>query len=98
MRKVAVVKCNNSPKTPAYHSVLRNNYKVNDTHDFKKGSPKLQLNKEPLLGASVATTRSATQVDVSPLLALIKSRGSTGNICPPIWNASECGVEQGNSG
>jgi hypothetical protein len=77
------------------YSVFVGNRKVGNTHDLKKGSPRLQLNKDPWLGASVATTRLATHADESSLVPM-KSRGSIGNIWPPIWNASECGVEQDN--
>lgn len=59
-----------------------------DTHDFKKGSPRLHENRAPLLGASPETMLLATQSCVFLLSTeLMKSRGSTGNILPPIWNA-----------
>lgn len=61
---------------------MRYKFDYKDTYDRKNGSPRLQRNREPWLGGSVATILSASQV-----LALlsrywpIKSRGSIGNIC-----------------
>ena len=66
---------------------------------FRNGSPRFQLNSAPELGASVATTLFAIQFVTSPFLCCdVKSRGSTGNILPPIWYASVCGWSQGRSG
>ena len=66
---------------------------------MKNGSPRLQLNRAPLCGGSVATTLSATHVLTSlALYCDTKSRGSTGNVLPPIWKARLCGTLQGKIG
>lgn len=63
------------------------------------GSPKLHENNDPTLGGSVLTTLFAKHSVALPCLpGLMKSRGSTGNIWPPIWNAIVCADPQGRVG
>lgn len=70
------------------------------TDDFKNGSPRDHEKSWPVLfGGSVATSLLASHVSAPPLALLAtKSRGSTGNIFPPIWNVSVCGAAHGNVG
>ena len=67
------------------------------THDFKKGSPRLQLYKYPLPveeGASVSAILARHKSTLFWNTWLTKSRGSMGNIFPPIWKARLWGWEQ----
>lgn len=64
--------------------------KLSNTYDFINGSPRLQRNKAPTPGGSVATKLSAAHVVTSlDLYWLTKSRGSTGKSCrqEKIWSS-----------
>ena len=64
-------------------------------HDFRNGVPRLQLYGELLRGGSVATMFGMQREAESVSACAPKSRGSTGNRTPPIWNASVCGSLKG---
>ena len=57
--------------------------------------PRLQLYSELLRGGSVATMFGVQRETEFVSACVPKSRGSTGNSTPPIWNASVFGSLQG---
>ena len=64
------------------------------THDLKNGVPRLQLYRKLLLGGSVMTKFGVQRLTEFVDTCVPKSRGSTGNSTPPIWNASVCDLLQ----
>ena len=76
------------------------------THDFKNGSPRLQLYKNPpSLGGSVAVSADVHfgVLEVGPFVCeelvdcgRAKSRGSIGKEAPPIWKVKLCDTLQSN--
>lgn len=67
-----------------------NSYVEYATHDLRKGSPRLQLYRNPFPGGSVATRFGEHWSTELIYVCEPKSRGSMLNIFPPILKASVC--------